>query len=162
MNREAPVFIVLATAVVIGLIAAGQDAGDPSKGKPDITGRWKLDVSKSRFGAGNAPLGMSLHASKQGTALHFLQTTYGGSGTPETTEIDCFPDGKVRPSGSDGTTSISRWEGNTLLSETKSKDGSFDDALRFNVSPDGRIARETVTLRSPRSNISSTLVWEKN
>lgn len=159
MSRDTSILILLTTVITLGLLAAGRT---PTDSKPDITGTWELNVPKSNFGKMPAPVRMSLKAARQGAALHAVQTTYDASGGPDAVEGDWYLDGRERPLGSDGKmVSMSKWEGNTLVSERKSKDGSYDEMIRLTLSSDGKTATERIQLKSPNGNNSSTMVWER-
>ncbi len=154
--------VLIAAVVGIGLIAAGRDTGTGADGKPNFSGNWELNVSKSKFGKSPKPTRMTLQAVRHGEVLHAVQTTYDQAGGPNAVEGDWFLDAKEHPLGSDGAmTSMSKWDGKTLVSERKSKDNSYDEVIHLTLSADGRTATEEIKLKSPNGNNTSTLVWDR-
>ncbi len=162
MDRNAPYIVLLTIVLGLGLLAAGRDAGRGGDSKPDFTGHWELDVPQSKFGKMPVPTRMTLDESRRGEALHAVQATYNQAGGPDTIEGDWYLDGKERPIGSDGKMfSISRWDGNTLVSERKSHDKSYDEVIRLKLSGDGKTATEEIKLSGPNGGNSSTLIWRR-
>jgi len=58
-------------------------------------------------------------------------------------------------------TQISRWQGNVLLADRKSKEGSYRATIRMNLSGASKTATEHIMVKSPNDINSSTLVWER-
>ncbi len=147
----------------MALLGAGLLQAEPDSGnKPDLSGKWELNVGKSKFGKMPAPTRMTLESTKRGSTFHSVQSTYDQAGGPNAVEGDWFMDGKQHPIGSDGKmTSMSKWDGNTIVSERRSKDGTYDELIRVQISDDGKTATEDIKLKSPNGNNSSTLVWDR-
>lgn len=153
--------LVFLTAVVgLGLLAAGRDSlGD---GKPDFTGKWELDNNRSSFGKMKRPTRMTLEAARHGEALHAVQTAYDQAQGPDAVEGDWYLDGKERPVNQPGDiVSMSKWDGNTLVAERKSKDGSYSESIRLTLSRDGKTATEDITVKDPNGSDKRKLVWER-
>jgi hypothetical protein len=151
------------------LIALGSAAfAANTNGKPDFTGNWVLNVGKSNFGKMPKPQGMTLKAAHKGDVLHSIQTTDDDQG-PKSIEGDWFLDGKQHPvdpsapsaTNSNRQTQMSRWQGNALIAERRSQDGSYRETIRMTLSGDGKTATEHVAVKSPDGNNLSTLVWER-
>ena len=126
---------------------------------PDFSGTWVLDMNRSHFGNMPKPVGMKLIATKQGDAVHSVETTDTAQGGPATAEGDWFLDGKFHPAGK--MSQMSKWEGSTLYAEKKSDDGSYREVIRMTLSPDGKTATEKINVKSPNGNNSSTLIWTR-
>ena len=160
MKRNQIMLGVLALVVALGVWAAGRDSG--STNKPDFSGRWELDRTHSSFGKMKKPAHMTLEAMRHGDELHAIQTVYDPAGGPDAVEGDWFLDGKEHPLGSDGRmTSMSKWEGDTLVAERRSNDNRFDEKIRFSLSGDGKTAIESVLVEDPSGSDRRKLVWQK-
>jgi len=154
MTRSVAVFVLAS-----GLVAWGAESG-----KPDFTGNWTLNIGKSNFGKMPKPQIMTLKAERKGEVLHSTQTTDDGQG-PKSVEGDWFLDGKQHPvdptAQGNKQTQMSRWQGNVLVAERKSEDGSYRETIRMNLSGDGKTATEHIMVKSPNGSNRSTLVWER-
>ncbi len=150
--------LVLMMAAGFSMIAAD------TNGKPDFTGSWSLNVGKSSFGKMPKPQSMTLKAMRKGEVLHSVQTMDDGQG-PKSVEGDWFLDGKQHPvdptAQGNKQTQMSRWQGNTLVAERRSDDGSYHENIRMNISGDGKTATEHISVKSPNGSNTSTLVWER-
>ena len=150
--------------LVLALLAAGLSTAAPDSGKPDFTGNWTLNVGKSSFGKSPKPQSMTLKAMRKGEVLHSVQTTDDGQG-PRSVEGDWFFDAKQHPvdptAQGNKQTQMSRWQGNTVIAERKSEDGSYKESIRMTMSSDGKTATEKIAVKSPNGNNSSTLIWER-
>ena len=147
------------------LMALGSAAfAADTNGKPDFTGDWTLNVAKSSFGKMPKPQGMTLKAAHKGEVLHSVQTTDDGQG-PKSVEGDWFLDAKQHPvdpsAQGNKQTQMSRWQGNTLIAERRSEDGSYRETIRMTLSGDGKTATEHVDVKSPNGNNVSTLIWNR-
>ncbi len=160
MKRNRLMLAVLVLVVSLGVWAAGRDTGPA--GKPDFAGRWELDTSHSSFGKMNRPTRMTLEAIHHGDTLHAIQTSYNQAGGPDAVEGDWFLDGKEHPLGFDGQmVSVSKWDGNTLSAERKSKDNSYLEAIRLTLSSDGKTSTEDITVKDPNGSDRRKLIWQK-
>ncbi len=129
--------------------------------KPDITGTWQLDVSRSNFGSQPAPDSMTLNITQgKKKTLRISQT----SSVPHdvlTVETECRTDGNYHPV--DGPVSGSvrcKWQGDTLVSEKELPDGHSKLEMRLTVSPDRSSATEQLHI-SGGSAADRTLVWKR-
>ncbi len=151
--------------VLVVLVAFGSAcwAADMN-GKPDFTGNWNLNVGKSSFGKMPKPQSMTLKAARKGEVLHSVQTTDDGQG-PKSAEGDWFLDAKQHPvdpsAQGNKQMQMSRWQGNTLVAERHSEDGSYRETIRMTLSGDGKTATERVSVKSPNGSNSSTLIWDR-
>ncbi len=151
---------ILIVMMALGVSAIAAD----TNGKPDITGDWTLNLGKSNFGKMPKPQSMTLKAMHKGEVLHSVQTTDDGQG-PKSVEGDWFLDGKQHPvdptAQGNKQTQMSRWQGNTLVAERRSDDGSYHETIRMALSSDGKTATEHISVKSPNGSNTSTLVWER-
>lgn len=133
--------------------------------KPDLTGTWICNLDQSKFGKMAKPQSLILKVERKGEVLHAVQTKDDGQGG-RAEEGDWFLDGKVHPvdpkaADPNKMTTMSKWQGNTLLAERKSSDGTFDEKIRLTLSSDNKKATEHITVKAPTGGGDSTLVWEK-
>jgi hypothetical protein len=57
--------------------------------------------------------------------------------------------------------SMSKWDGNTLVAERKSKDGSYDETIRLTVSSDGKTVTENIAVKDPNGSDKRKLIWQR-
>ena len=149
-------------ALLIACFACPSLADD----KPDVTGTWVCNMGKSKVGKMPKIDGMTLKVTRNGEVLHSVQSFEDGTGGGgKNIEGDWFMDGKVHPVDPNATvnkmTSMSKWEGNTLVAQRRSEDGSFVEDIRIVFSNGNKTATERVSTKSPNGNNASTLVWER-
>ncbi len=131
-----------------------------AQGKPDFSGTWTLNLNRSNFGKMLKPNGMKLTAKRDGDTMHAVQTTETPGG-PESTESDWIADGKEHDTPGNGGKSLTKWEGNTLYSERRSGDGSYQEKIWLSLSNDGKTATEKVWTKSQNGTNLRTLVWDR-
>jgi len=91
--------------------------------KPNFSGNWTLDTAKSDFGQFPVPDTQTNLIEHQGINIKLTQTIKGDAvpGGEASSERNYTTDGKpnVNRLGQQDVKSISRWDGNTLIVETK-------------------------------------------
>lgn len=128
---------------------------------PDFSGRWELNVSKSDFGNAEKPVRMTLVSENKDGYLHSVQTISTPQGD-QSSERDWYPDGKQHSyAGPVPGSSVTKWDGNTLVSERTSQDGQYKETVRLKMSADGKTATETVNTKNPNGTNKARLVWER-
>ncbi len=143
---------VLFLAAALTLVAAD---------KPDLSGKWVLNVQKSSFGKRPAPISMDLQVERKGDGFHSKLTSTDGTGNGAVTEGDWFLDGKVHTVPGEKWTQMSKWDGNVLVAENKSAEDAFEEHLRLTACVDGKHATETRTVKDQQGTYTSTLVWDR-
>jgi hypothetical protein len=129
--------------------------------QPDFTGKWELVLDKSDFGNQPKPARMTLESTVQGGVMHAVQNVSTGEGD-HTTEYDWYLDGKRhRTDKPVSGFSITRWEGNTLISDRQSDDGSYKETIRMTLSSDRKTATEEIETKNPNGSNHEKLVWRK-
>ena len=147
--------------ILLTIAYAGMVFGANSGGKPDFSGNWLLNLDKSHFGKSHKPDGMTLTVKRNGETMHAVQTTQTPGG-PMDFAGDWILDGQQHDySGPMQGKVVSRWEGNTLYSERKSNDGSFDQKIYLTLSSDGKTATEKVITKGTDGTNTATLIWER-
>ena len=81
--------VLLLTIACLGIALAAPATGN----KPDFTGDWTLNLDKSNFGKAPKPTGMTLKVTREGDAMHSVQTTDSQAGPTEAAG-DWILDGK--------------------------------------------------------------------
>lgn len=132
--------------------------------RPNLSGEWKLDVSKSDFGAMPAPEKMTRKIEHAESNFHIVTTQSSPRGE-RTTDVKYTLDGKpnkVQVMGRDATVKA-KWDGAVLVVETELDfDGNkILQKERIKVSDDGKSMSSESTLNSPMGENTSKLVFTK-
>ena len=143
---------------LLSLLAAPAWAAD----KPDITGTWVLDVSRSNFGNQPPPESMTLNISEgKKKTLHISQTSTKPHDV-RTVETECRTDGNFHPVDGPVAGSVRcKWQGDMLVSEKELSDGHSKLEMRLTVSPDRATATEQLHVTDSNGSGDSTLVWKR-
>ena len=137
----------------------------PALAKPNFSGDWKLNVSKSSFGEMPAPTSMTLKvtheepklttATKQSSEMgdFEMQATYTTDGK------ECTNQGF----GGNPTKSVLNWDGDTLRIETKGQfgDNEFTMSEKWALSADGKTLTLTRLFKSAMGEGEQKLVLDK-
>jgi hypothetical protein len=151
-RRHLALFAVLAAAAL------------PALAKPNFSGDWKLNSSKSTFGqmpVSNMTSKIA-HADPKLTNATKMSSDMGDFDMSSTYSTD----GKETTNegfGGSSTTSTAKWDGDTLLIETK---GSFGDqqftmSEKWTLSADGKILTIARTFKSAMGEGEQKLVFDK-
>ncbi|MBV9760256.1 MAG: hypothetical protein JO340_06825 [Acidobacteriaceae bacterium] len=126
-----PTFGVLCLA---GLAAFGQS------GKPNLSGRWELDKTKSDFGSGPAPKDIIEQITQEGTNV-VVSTTFATPNGDIKKLVKLRTDGVPTVNTMRGRelTSISQWQGDSLVTVTR-------DGQRTVLSETRTLAKDGKTL----------------
>jgi hypothetical protein len=141
------------------LLVAGQ-----AQAKPNFSGEWKLNTSRSDFGPMPAPATRTDKITHADPSLKVTTTQSGPSGEA-TFDLKYTTDGgestnEFRGNPMKSTTS---WDGDTLLINTK---GSFAGneiklADKWSLSGDGKVLTINRRITSPQGELDQTIVLEK-
>jgi hypothetical protein len=158
-SRRACLCAGFALYIVAGLLVAGQ-----AQAKPNFSGEWKLDASKSEFGPMPAP---SKRTDKIAHADPNLKvtTTQTGQNGEATVELKYMTDGSETTNELRGAPmkSTSKWDGDTLLITTKASFQGNEITLadKWNVSEDGKFLTISRHIVSPQGELDQKIVLEK-
>jgi hypothetical protein len=125
----------------------------PVSAAPNLTGEWKLDISKSQYGPMPPPLAVTRKIKMDANSLSM--STYTKSAQREgTTELNYPLDGKVvtnKVSTGDAK-GTARWEGNTLIIESSQSVQNIEIKSRevWTVSGDGKTLTVVTHLSIPQ------------
>jgi len=132
--------------------------------KPDFTGDWKLNTSKSDFGQFPAPSSMTQKVAHQEPSLKLATKMATDNGDFEF-EAAYTTDGKecTNQFGPNPMKSTAKWEGDILIIDTK---GSFGDAEitindKWALSADGKTLTLTRHFVSSQGELNQKLTLEK-
>lgn len=148
----------LAVALALILLAV------PALAKPNFSGDWKVNVSKSEFGQMPAPSSMTGKITHQDPSLKVAIKQSGERGDFEY-EMSYSTDGKETTNEIRDNTmkSTAKWDGDVLVIDTKGSFGGNDVTIqdKMSLSADGK----TLTLKrhfsSSMGEGDQTLVLEK-
>ena len=137
----------------------------PALAKPNFTGDWKLNASKSTFGEMPAPDSMSYKithddpklttASKQSSQMgdFEMNATYTTDGKECTNQgFQCST-----------TKSVVKWDGDTLAIDTKGQfgDNEFTMTQKWTLSADGKTLTVLQTFKSAMGEGEQKLIFDK-
>ena len=142
-------------ALVIGLGAALVEA----QTKPNLSGTWKMNASKSKFASGG-PDAITIKFDHQEPKLQEVLTLSTSQGE-RTINLNFTTDGKeiANQFGNNDAKGTAKWEGNALVTELKSGDRYF--RRTFTLSEDGKTMTIIVRQSSSDGEKEDTVVLEK-
>lgn len=146
-------FTVVA-AFAMTLVAAQLQAA------PNLTGVWKLNLSKSDYGPAPQPEAMMRTINHNDPSLQ-ISTYQKGAAGEATTELKYTTDGK--PAENKGSKGSAKWDGDKLVVES-SRDFQGTE-LKFHeiwsLSADGKILTINNHVTAPQGEFDLTLVFDK-
>jgi hypothetical protein len=139
-------------------------AAVPALAKPNFTGDWKLNASKSEFGQMPPPSSMSQKISHEDPKLKSAVKQAGQQGEFEM-ESTYTTDGKENTNEVFGQAvkSTAKWEGDTLVIESKMRFGENDMTIveKWTLSEDGKTLTKAQLFKSAMGEGQIKLVMEK-
>ena len=149
---------------VDGAAVAATPAAAKASAKPDFSGDWKLNIDKSNFGPMPPPTSMSLKVDHKDPALKVI-TNQNGMDGESTTNATYSTDGKPGKNDFRGaeTTSVAKWEGETLLIDTKLNFQGMDLTLKqsWKLSSDGKTITQATKIMTAQGDFDMASVLEK-
>jgi hypothetical protein len=150
---------VLETCAILALAAL------PALAKPDFSGDWKLNTTKSTFGEMPAPDSMSYkvtHAEPKLTTALKQSSQMGDfdiNATYTTDGKECTNEGFMGAP----TKSVVKWDGDTLVIETKGQfgDSNFTMTQKWTLSADGKTLTVAQTFKSDMGEGDQKLIFDK-
>ena len=137
----------------------------PALAKPNFTGDWKLNTSKSTFGDIPAPDSMSYKIAHDEPKITNVSKQSGQMGEVEV-KIACTTDGKeCTNEGFQGAVikTMMNWDGDALVVESKGKIGEIDftSKAKWTLSADGKLLTLAQSISTSMGDFAETLVFEK-
>ncbi len=149
---------ILAGFVLLSLAAFSAHA------KPNFTGDWKLNITKSDFGQFPAPSSMSQKASHEDPSLKVATKMAMDNGDFDF-ESTYSTDGKETTNtfGPNAMKSVAKWEGDILSIQTKGQFGDNELTIldKWEVSADGKTLTMHRQFTSSQGELVQKLVLEK-
>lgn len=145
----------------LAIVAA---AALPVLAKPNFTGEWKLNVSKSSFGDFPAPSSMTMNVAHDDPKLKSSVHQSGDQGDFDM-ETNYTTDGKECSNELFGNPmkSVLKWDGDMLVIDTKGTfgDAEFTSNEKWVLSQDGKVITVTRNFKSAMGDISQEMILEK-
>ena len=153
MSRSFAILAILALAAL------------PALAKPDFTGDWKLNTSKSTFGDFPGPDSMTIKVTHAEPKLTTATKQSSQMGEFET-QATYTTDGKeCTNQGFGGSTmkSVVKWDGDVLQIETKGQfgDNEFTMTQKWTLAADGKTLTVVQTFKSAMGEGEQKLVFDK-
>ncbi|HEY6392112.1 MAG TPA: hypothetical protein VIX89_12585 [Bryobacteraceae bacterium] len=152
------------TATVPAAKPTAPSASAASGGRPDYSGTWKLNVSKSDFGPLPAPDVRTDVIDHKEPSLKTTTSQDGPQGKQEFT-LAVTTDGKEATNNAGGTElkSTGGWEGNNLVINTKLKFQDNDVAIKsvWLLTDGGKTLTQNAHITSPLGELDQKMVFEK-
>ena len=150
---------ILITLAILALAAL------PALAKPNFTGDWKLNASKSTFGQMPAPYSMTYKITHADPKLSTATRQSSQMGEFEM-QASYTTDGKESTNegfGGSTTKSVVKWDGDTLVIETKGQfgDNEFTMTQKWTLSADGKTLNILQTFKSAMGEGEQKLVLDK-
>jgi hypothetical protein len=148
----------------LALFAVAALAALPAPAKPNYTGDWKMNVSKSSFGEMPAPSSMTSKINHDEPNLHTASKSSSDQGDFEFTAA-YTTDGKECTNEIMGSPmkSTVKWEGDVLVINSDVKFGDNDLTIidRWTLSEDGKTLTIARNFKSAMGEFQQKLVMEK-
>jgi hypothetical protein len=137
----------------------------PALAKPNFTGDWKLNSSKSTFGDVPGPDSMTIKVTHADPKITNVAKQSGQMGEIEIKTV-CTTDGKeCTNEGFQGssTKSVMKWDGDVLAVETAGKFGEMDFTMKqkWSLSGDGKTLTLAQNISTAMGDFTQTLVFDK-
>jgi hypothetical protein len=129
--------------------------------KPDLAGKWELNLPLSKLGKMPKPVRMELTVTRQDNVYHAVQHTVDGTNGEADVAGDWYLDGKEHRIDETNMVQTSRWDGQKLIADKKSPDGVISEHLEITLSGDGSKATEKISSTGPGGIDTRTLVWNR-
>ena len=141
------------------VLACGQ-----AQAKPNFSGDWKLNASKSEFGPMPAPTSRTDKIAHADPNLK-VTTTQSGPNGDGTFELKYTTDGAETTNDLRGNPvkSTSKWDGDILIITSKASFGGNDITFadKWSISEDGKILTINRHIVAPQGELDQKLVLEK-
>jgi hypothetical protein len=149
-------------ALFIALLAALAPAAD----KPNFSGDWTLNTSKSEFGPMPPPASMTRKIDHSEPGLTVTQAMTGGLQGDQTVTMKYSTDGKetVNQMMGNDVKSKASWEGSALVIAMKAEIGGSEIKLtdKWTLSPDGKTLTDATHIVLPQGEFDVTYVLNRN
>jgi hypothetical protein len=132
--------------------------------KPDFSGTWKLDASKSEFGPMPAPDKWERTITHQDPSLKY-KTVQAGPQGEMTTDTSYTTDGKESMNKFRGqdVKGVAKWDGDVLTIQSKREVQGMEISIneRWTLSPDGKVLTIANAISTPQGDFETKIVADK-
>lgn len=132
---------------------------------PNLSGTWKLNISKSDFGQFPPPDSRKEEITDNEPNIKIVSTWTGGPMGDGTMSVDLVTNGKETAGEAFGmsTKNTARWEGSALLVNTTLQSDNGDATVKsaYNVSPDGKTLTVAAHISGPMGEMDMKSVYDK-
>jgi len=133
---------------------------------PNLSGTWKLDVSKSNFGQIPPPASQTDTIEHNEPSIKIVEDQKGGMMGDMNLTVTLSSDGKETTypgMGGSPVTSTAHWEGSTLVVISTASFQGSDVKIKdsYTLSPDGKTLTEMAHVETGMGNFDSTSVYDK-
>lgn len=159
-----------AAAAASGSMAPSPTAATPmaaasTGATPNLSGTWKLNVSKSDFGSMPGPDSRMEKIDDNEPSIKISSTWTGGPMGDGSMTIDLLTNGKETTSSMFGTDAknIAKWDGSALVVNTTFKMQDSDVAVKskYDLAADGKTMNIASHISGPMGEMDMKLVYEK-
>jgi hypothetical protein len=133
--------------------------------KPNFSGDWVMDASKSEFGPMPPPDSMTRKIEHNDPAITVTQSSTGGPQGDQTTTSKYTTDGKesVNQMAGNDVKSTAKWDGNALVIASKLEMQGNEVALtsKWSLSDDGKVLTDVWHISTGQGDFDITYVLNK-
>ena len=150
--------------LIVAVLALGTLSLWAQDAKPDFSGTWNLDVSKSDFGPAPPSTSEKREVEHKDPKLKVKATVVGQQGERKT-ESNYTTDGKenTNPAGPMEVKSTTKWDGKKLVTQSKREFQGQEIEIKdtWELSGDGKVLTNTRDIKGGFGEISQKLILNK-
>lgn len=133
--------------------------------KPNFSGEWTLDATKSEFGPMPPPSAMTRKVEHNDPSLEYTQETSGGQNGDQSIKMKYSTDGTETTNDMMGNPlkTTAKWDGSALVITGKADFGGNEITLtdKWTLSDDGKVLTDALHIDSPQGAFDITYVMNK-
>jgi hypothetical protein len=133
--------------------------------KPNFSGEWTLDATKSDFGPMPAPQSMTRKVEQSDPNVSYTEVVVGGPQGDQTTTTKFSTDGKETTNEIMGNPVkwTGKWDGNALVSSAKAdfQGNEITLAHKWTISADGKVLTDAFHIGTGQGDFDITYVMNK-
>ena len=152
---------LLTTLLVMTTVAGMAVAAD----KPNFSGDWSIDATKSDFGPMPPPATMTRKVDHSDPALSYTEATTGGPQGDQTITMKCSTDGKETTNEMMGNPvkTTAKWDGDALVIAAKADFQGNEITLtdKWTLSADGKVLTDARHIGMAQGEFDITYVMNK-
>jgi hypothetical protein len=144
------------------VVVAGLTITCSAADKPNFSGEWKMNPSRSNYGAIPPPAIFIRKIVHTEPEISIVEEQSGGTADSTSTR-KITTDGKSASFDMNGTpvTASATWEGNELVANSNAESLGLKFKDRMSLSDDGKVLTSLVHVTSNQGNVELTIVFER-